>query len=75
MRKIVDVRCKTCDTVSEEYGYLTDSFRCGACGEEAVRIISPIRCSLDGTSGDFPGASIKWAREHEKAAHNQGGSF
>lgn len=70
MRKIIDVRCKSCDNVQEEYGYLTDSFRCGACGGEAVRIISPVKCALDGTSGDFPGAAIKWSRDRTKRGGN-----
>jgi len=35
------------------------------CGAEAHRIITPVRCKLDGF-GDFPGEAIKWARKHEK---------
>lgn len=30
------------------------------CNEVAERIISPVRSSLDPTSGDFPGATMKW---------------
>lgn len=75
MRKLIDVRCVTCNTVKEEYGYLDDTFRCGSCGGEAVRIISPIKCQLDGASGDFPGEAMKWAKRHEKKDFNQGGSF
>lgn len=41
---------------------------CPNCGELAVRIISPVATKLDGTSGDFPGEAIKWAKRHEKAA-------
>jgi len=69
MRKIMDVRCSSCNTVFEEFGNLDDAFRCGECGGEARRIISPVRCTLDGTSGDFPGAAIKWARDHERRAN------
>lgn len=68
MRKIIDVRCHDCGAVHEEYGYLDDTFRCGSCGGEAKRIISPVRCKLEGVSGDFPGAAMKWARDHERRA-------
>ncbi len=37
------------------------------CGEVSSRMISPVRCKLEGLSGHFPGASIKWERQHEKA--------
>lgn len=38
---------------------------CPVCGHNAQRIISPVSFSLDNT---FPGYSMKWARDHEKAA-------
>jgi hypothetical protein len=78
MRKIIDVRCESCDHVQEEFGYLDDAFRCGECGGVSKRIISPIRCSLDGASGDFPGEAMKWEKRHNSAKgrnYNQGGSF
>jgi hypothetical protein len=40
---------------------------CPQCGLRATRIISAVRCKLDPISGDFPGATMKWAREHERA--------
>jgi Zn finger protein HypA/HybF involved in hydrogenase expression len=64
MRKIIDVRCRDCGEVHEEFGNLDDTFRCGSCGGEAKRIISPVRCTLEGVTGDFPGAAIKWERDH-----------
>jgi Zn finger protein HypA/HybF involved in hydrogenase expression len=70
MRKIIDVRCRDCGEVHEEFGRLDDTFRCGSCGGEAKRIISPVKCSLEGTSGDFPGAAIKWARDRTKRGGN-----
>lgn len=67
MNKIFDARCTDCKEVTEVFGRNSDSFRCGACGAPANRIISPIRCQLDGSSGDFPGAAMKWEREHIEA--------
>jgi len=78
MRKIFDISCTVCNTEREEFGYLDDAFRCGECGAEAKRIISPVRCQLDGASGDFPGAAMKWEKRHNSPKgrnYNQGGSF
>jgi len=72
MRKIFDCRCSKCDNIDEVFGRFEDSFRCSQCGAESKRIISPIRCSLEGTSGDFPGAPMKWEREHIRAGRNNG---
>ena len=67
MRRIYDVRCTSCSEISEVFGRASDSFRCGACGSPAKTIISPVKCKLEGTSGDFPGAAMKWEREHTRA--------
>lgn len=36
---------------------------CPHCGELSNRIVSTPRISLDGCSGDFPGAAIKWEKQ------------
>lgn len=68
MRRIYDVRCTSCNEITEAFGRESDDFRCGACDSPAKRIVSPVRCKLEGTSGDFPGAAMKWAKQHERAA-------
>lgn len=68
MRRIYDARCTSCNEVTEVFGRESDDFRCGACGSPAKRIVSPVTCQLEGTSGSFPGAAIKWARDHERRA-------
>jgi putative FmdB family regulatory protein len=65
MRKLFDFRCSTCKTKFEVLTEATDTVRCNKCGSPSHRVISPIRCQLDPTSGDFPGATMKWIREHE----------
>jgi len=70
MRKIFDVRCSDCKHVQEEFGYFADAFRCGECGGVSKRLISPVKCELEGVSGDFPGAAIKWARDRTKRGGN-----
>lgn len=39
---------------------------CDVCGNTATRVISPVRCKLDGLDPGFPGAYDKWTRDHEK---------
>lgn len=66
MKLIVDFKCSN-DHVTE--GYVerdTQSIICGYCGEAANRIISPVHSVLNATSGDFPGATMKWAKNRER---------
>lgn len=72
MRRIYDVRCTSCDNIDEVFGLRDDAFRCTVCQSESKPIISPVKCQLDGTSGDFPGAAMKWARDHERGAQKRG---
>ena len=62
--KLYDFKCAA-GHVSEHLVTTDETqLRC-ACGEIARRIISPVRCKLDGF-GDFPGAANRWAKQHEK---------
>jgi len=72
MRVIMDVRCTECGNVDEVLGRHDAEFNCSACGGPARKIISPVRCSLEGVSGDFPGAAMKWTRQHEQGAKKGG---
>lgn len=45
-----------------------------SCGADAKRIPSATQCKLEGWSGSFPGAAMKWEREHEKAGRKSGES-
>jgi hypothetical protein len=69
MKKIHDRRCLETAAVFETYDYLDADVRC-SCGAETVRLISPVRSVLNGSSGDFPGAAMKWEREHAKGNIN-----
>lgn len=68
MRKLFDFKCPSGHT--EEHLVTSDQThaRC-SCGLEAHRIISPVKCYLDPVSGHFPGATMRWIREHEQAAN------
>lgn len=65
---IIDFRCQTCNKIEEHWVHSsTRQVRC-KCGEVATRVISGTMPVLDPISGDFPGATMKWARHHEQAA-------
>ena len=66
MRRLFDFKCPE-GHITEELVEQETTIRC-KCGLDAQRILSPIRCRLEGVSGDFPGAAIKWAKQHEKGA-------
>ncbi len=70
MRRIYDARCTdtSCKEITEVFGRESDDFRCGACGSPAETIVSPGHFVLEGVSGDYPGAAIKWKRDHERRA-------
>lgn len=44
----------------------TKEIDCPQCDEVATKVISAVRCSLDPTSGHFPGATDKWIRAREQ---------
>lgn len=64
MRKIFDFRCED-GHVEEQFVERDAVVRC-KCGKTAKRIISPVRCQLDPISGHFPGATMRWEKEHER---------
>jgi hypothetical protein len=69
---LFDFRCRSCGEL-EEHSVKSDTrkVRC-SCGGEADRVITGTMASLDPLSGDFPGATLKWARHHEQAAKSGG---
>lgn len=66
-RRLFEFQCAD-GHVSEALAYPeTLEIHCRTCGEPARRIISPVRCKLEGITGAFPGAYDKWSRVHEEA--------
>ena len=67
MKRIFEFRCAK-DHLTEK---LVDddvrSIECPHCRNEASRIISSPRISLEGITGAFPSACDAWARKHEEA--------
>ena len=65
MFKVYDFRCDQGHTFEDfvESGITTSRCKCGA---NATKMVSAPRFTLEGSSGDFPGAHMKWVREHEQ---------
>lgn len=66
--RMFDFTCGSCGHTHER---LVDSDcrtdPCPKCDGVADRIISPVRCKLDGTDPGFPDAYAKWERDHVQA--------
>ena len=39
---------------------------CPTCNKVAIRLLAAPRCQLEGCSGDFPSAAIKWEKTREQ---------
>lgn len=66
MRIIRDFKCSNEHTTEKFLENTVESIECPECGEPAKRVISPVRSTLDVTSGEFPGATAKWLKGREK---------
>lgn len=66
MRRLFDFQCSDNHVTEALVSVHTTEHPCKVCAKQAQRIISPVRAKLDAISGDFPGATIKWAKAREK---------
>ena len=67
MLRVFDFTCASCGHTFEQFvetDQRTDT--CPKCEGTANRIISPVRFKLDPVSGDFPTATDRWIKMHEK---------
>ena len=65
-RRIYDFKCNSCNEVFEKYADTSVALSRCECGGEAKRLISTSMIKLDGTTGDFPGAALKWDKKREE---------
>ena len=66
MFKVYDFRCDNGHVTEEFVESSVTASRCG-CGADSTRMVSAPSFHLNGSDGSFPGAHMKWVREHEKA--------
>lgn len=65
MIKVRDFRCTNGHLFEEFVSESITTSRCG-CGANATVVLSATKTYLDGSSGDFPGAHMRWVRDHER---------
>jgi hypothetical protein len=70
MFKVYDFRCDNGHVTEEFVESTVTASRCG-CGANSTRMVSAPSFHLNGADGSFPGAHMKWVREHEKAGSKQ----
>jgi hypothetical protein len=63
---MIDFRCDNGHTTEKLIDSKATEIECPECSLTANRIISPVRSLLDPLSGDFAGATMKWARDRER---------
>lgn len=69
MRRMYDFKCEQNHQMESFVDETIKETTCDVCGETATRIISPTTIYLDPTSGLYPSATAKWARQRaEKLA-------
>ena len=73
MRVLLDAKCTACNNIDEVFGKRDETFRCSVCQSTSKPIISPVKCQLEGVTGSFPGAAMRWEREHIAAGRKNGG--
>lgn len=64
MKKIFQFKCTECEEVFDEYTKYKQETTCPYCQSKADKIISAPRVKLEGITGAFPGAAMKWERMH-----------
>jgi len=67
MKRIFEFRCAKDHLTEKLVDDEVRSIECPHCRNEASRIISSPRISLEGITGAFPSAHDAWARKHEEA--------
>ena len=67
MKRIFEFRCAKEHITEKLVDDEVRSIECPHCRNEASRIISSPRISLEGITGAFPSAFDSWARKHEEA--------
>lgn len=67
MKVLNDFKCNHCGYISEHF--VDNSVKeevCLSCQGVATKVQSPIRFSLEGTSGHFPTAADQWVKKRKQ---------
>jgi hypothetical protein len=70
-KRIFEFSCEAGHITEKYVDYETTIVPCGTCGNDAKRIISVVRISLDGTDPVYVSAHDAWAWKHEEKAKQE----
>lgn len=65
MRRIFDFQCAKGHITEKYVDDAVKVIQCPHCANDASRLISSPRISLEGITGDFPGAAMAWEKRRE----------
>jgi hypothetical protein len=65
MIRVFDFLCPSGHLQERFTSVETETIDCQVCGTTAFRQLSTPRVKLEGVTGDFPGAAMKWKRNTE----------
>ena len=63
---LFDFKCEKGHVTEKLVRSDTKEITCPECDSPALKQISAVRSKLDHISGDFPGATMKWAKQREQ---------
>ena len=67
MIRVFDFECSECGSIEEKYVHSDTRISvCSKCNQQSNRKLAAPRSNLDPHSGDFAGATIKWAKQRQK---------
>jgi len=68
---LFDFKCDSNHVTEKLVKSDTTDIECPVCGNKALRQISAVRSKLDHISGDFPGATMRWAKQREQKINQE----
>lgn len=66
MIRVFDFLCPSGHLQERFTSVETGTIDCQVCGTTAFRQLSTPRVKLEGVTGDFPGAAMKWEKKHRE---------
>jgi len=67
MIRVFDFECSSCGCIDELFVKSDKRItHCSQCSQQSHRLIAAPTCKLEPHSGDFAGATMKWARQRQK---------
>lgn len=66
MIRVFDFLCPDGHAQERFISVEAETVSCNVCGKTALRQLSTPRVKLEGVTGSFPGAAMKWEKKHRE---------